>query len=440
MDLMVRVGRLSQRKGTVMSDDVLKDLYNACNPVVPATAEYYMDCSAVRGSNALTRQFQGELSKTTEPLFFLFSGHIGSGKSSELEHLRHTLEQPSASTSFKRYFPILLDAGEYLDEYDVTPTDILLAIVAEVSAALKEKEGIELKDSYFIRRFNEIKEFFLSDAEIKAEAELTLWGVKVGVQRLKKDPDARRKVRERLIPKMTSILTEISTVFEEARLKLAQKTNAQGVQRYADIVLIMDNLEKIQRIDGRNEGEESQRELFIERAPQLMGLGAHIVYTIPLRLVRSHGPQLERIYGTSPFVLPMIKVKERDGQTPYEAGRQSLRDLLQKRARDVPLDRIFAPDALDWLITYCGGHVRDLMGFVRRACNEVNGLPIDLRAAKRALKPTVALYSTSIPASYWPKLARLERSPDLRWTPLSRPKNGDPSLLSHQTLVALIPR
>jgi hypothetical protein len=73
---------------------------------------------------------------------------------------------------------------------------------------------------------------------------------------------------------MTSILTEISTVFEEARLKLAQKTNEQGVQRYADIVLIMDNLEKIQRIDGRNEGEESQRELFIERAPQLMGLGA----------------------------------------------------------------------------------------------------------------------------------------------------------------------
>ena len=75
--------------------DVLKDLYNACNPVVPATAEYYMDCSAVRGSNPLTRQFQGELSKTNDPLFFLFSGHIGSGKSSELEHLRHTLAHPS---------------------------------------------------------------------------------------------------------------------------------------------------------------------------------------------------------------------------------------------------------------------------------------------------------------------------------------------------------
>src|SRR4051812_35927650 len=27
----------------------------------------------------------------------------------------------------------------------------------------------------------------------------------------------------------------------------------------------------------------------------------------------------------------------------------------------------------------------------------------------------------------------------LRWTPLSRPKNGDPSLHSHQALVALIP-
>jgi hypothetical protein len=82
----------------------------------------------------------------------------------------------------------------------------------------------------------------------------------------------------------------------------------------------------------------------------------------------------------------MIKVKERDGHAPTRRGRQALRDLLQKRAGDTPLDQIFKPDALDWLLTYCGGHVRDLMGFVRRACNEVNGLPIDLKAAKRALK------------------------------------------------------
>jgi hypothetical protein len=29
---------------------------------------------------------------------------------------------------------------------------------------------------------------------------------------------------------------------------------------------------------------------------------------------------------------------------------------------------------------------------------------------------------------------------EVKWTPLSRPKNGDPSLHSHQALVALIPR
>lgn len=134
--------------------DVREDLYNACDPLAPATAEYYVDCSAVRGSNAFSKQVIRELALSRTPLQFLFSGHIGSGKSSELEHLRHTLEQPPATG--KRFFPVLLDAGEYLNDYDVAPSDILLSIVAEVAATLKRQLNIELKDNYFGRRLDEI--------------------------------------------------------------------------------------------------------------------------------------------------------------------------------------------------------------------------------------------------------------------------------------------
>src|SRR5262245_30835985 len=90
----------------------------------------------------------------TEPLHFLFTGHIGSGKSSELEHLRQVLLQPSKT--HERCYPILLDAGEYLDAYDVTSTDILLSIVAEVASSLREHLGIELSDNYFVKRVKEI--------------------------------------------------------------------------------------------------------------------------------------------------------------------------------------------------------------------------------------------------------------------------------------------
>lgn len=389
--------------------DLRRKLYNACNPLAPATAEYYVDCSAVRGSNAFADKVQDDLELSESSLRFLFSGHVGSGKSSELEHLSLALEQ--SGSAGRRFFPILVDAGEYLNDYDVAPSDILLAIVAEVAGALKEKAGIELKDSYFVNRFNEIKKYLLSDVEIN-EGEIPLWLAKVKIQRLKQAPDAREKVREQLRPQMPSILSEINTVFDEARLKLRQHKPAGGARPYTDIVLILDNLEKIQHVANRQEGEDSHRYLFIECAPQLIGLDAHVIYTVPLRLVHSHGADLRAVYGVDPFVLPMIKVEARGTHDPYERGRDCLGQILRKRAGDVPLDQAFTPDALDCLLSYSGGHVRDLMSFVRQACTEVKVFPIDLPAARRALGGTYNIFSVSTPATYWPMLARLERSPD----------------------------
>jgi hypothetical protein len=389
--------------------DLRKKLFNACDPLAPATPEYYVDCSQVRGCNAFSRQVQNELELATSPLRFLFSGHIGSGKSSELQDLRHSLEQ--STTDGKRYFPILLDAGEYLNDYDVTPSDIFLSIVVEVAATLKEKVEVELKDSYFENRINEFWKFLTREVDVE-EVEVPLWEAKTKVKLLRQAPSAREEVRKKLVPQMPTILTEINTLFDEARLKLRKLKLQAGSSPFSDIVLILDNLEKIERIGNRKEGEESQRHLFIECAPQLTGLNAHVIYTVPLRLVRSHGPELKEVYGVDPFVLPMIKVEERGTHKPHHQGRACLKQILQKRAGATSLDDVFTHAALDWLLTYCGGHVRDLMHFVRQACTEVKGLPIDIKAAHRSLRGTIAVYSTAIPAAHWPKLARLERSTD----------------------------
>jgi len=78
----------------------------------------------------------------------------------------------------------------------------------------------------------------------------------------------------------------------------------------------------------------------------------------------------------------------------------------------VPLTDVFADDALDFLLTYSGGHVRNLMAFVQNACAYADGLPIPLEAAHRAIRQTVRMYSTSIPESHWEKLAVLDQSTD----------------------------
>lgn len=304
------------------------------------------------------------------------------------------------------YFPILLNVSDYLDDYDTTPTDILLAIVAELAETLREKAGVELTDNYFINRLNEIKGFFMSEVEIN-EGELTLGFAKAKIQRLKKDPTALQKVRALLEPKMSTMLEEINTVFDEARLAIKKHQ-----QPCVDIVIILDNLEKIRRIAEKEEGLESQRELFLERYTQLTGMNAHFIYTIPLRLVRSHdSPQLEQRYGPM-FVLPMIKVVERGTRQPYQPGIEALRSLLQKRLGDVALENAFAPDALDFLLNYSGGHVRNLMTFAQNACAYADSIPIPLQAAQRAVQQTVRIYSTGIPEHHWEKLASLDLSSD----------------------------
>ncbi len=390
--------------------DILTYLYNACDPFDPASAAFYVDCSQARGDNALTERVQENLRLSQKPMKFLVSGHIGCGKSSELLCLKRALENPQPKVGHKRYFTIVLDAEEYLDDFDVEPTDILLAIVAELGTSLR-KVGIELKDSYFQKRIDEVERLLLRDVEME-EGEIELGKAKFKIALLKKDPEARQKVREYLLPRMTTMLEEINLVFTRARLKVQEIKVSNGEQPFDDIVLILDSLEKIQRVGDFGEGAASHRELFIERAPQLIGLGTHVIYTIPLSLARSESQQLKQRYGSDPMVLPMVKIFRRGTHESYPLGLQFLRELLEHRLNGAKLEEVFEADALEFLLKNSGGHVRNLMLFVREACTFTEQIPIRLRAAHQAISQTVSGYAVGIPETNWEKLVLLEKSDD----------------------------
>src|SRR4051812_29337424 len=96
----------------------LAHIYNNCDPGIPATAEYYHNCADARGGSALVHEFKRHLALAKDYIYFLFSGHIGCGKSSELAQLKRALT--SARPPYKCYFPVLINASDYLDDYDAT--------------------------------------------------------------------------------------------------------------------------------------------------------------------------------------------------------------------------------------------------------------------------------------------------------------------------------
>jgi len=142
-------------------------------------------------------------------------------------------------------------------------------------------------------------------------------------------------------------------------------------------------------------------------------LQAHVIYTVPLRLVRSiYGPQLKAHYGRV-FVLPMVKVVTRGSREKYVNGWKCIEALLSKRiGQEHQLIEIIANDASEFLIRYSGGHIRNLMTLMQDACSYTEALPISLAVAHKAIGQFVSIYSTGIEESHWGKLVALEHSPD----------------------------
>lgn len=386
----------------------LKYLYNAFDPLKPAEPDQYVDSDLARGSRDLTKQFSAELARIEDGfLCFVFSGHVGCGKSSELRHLADRLREGTGSALDAAYLPIVLNAEDFIDANDVSTTDILLAIVAHAGHRLSE-EGIDLADSFLTGRMKEVRDVLFGNVEL---TELSLFEKSAKIQVLKSDPNTRDKVRKALEDFTTPLREEIAILFEDARTKLRKRKESKGKPKYKDIVLILDNLEKIQHIEGYDHGYKSQRELFIERASQLTGLGVHVVYTVPLTLAIRDGPELAQRYGSEPFVLPMVKVAERNHDV-YQAGYKTLRELVEKRiGSGRKLDDVFDADALDFLIQYSGGNARQLVRYIRETtlCDK---LPIDIKEAHTAIRETINSYGNMPSTRFWGKLAALECSPD----------------------------
>jgi hypothetical protein len=378
-------------------DERLSLIYNACDPLAPATKEYYLDCTNARGGGHFTQSCLSKLAKSRQYERFLFTGHWGCGKSSELKHLHDSLQST-------KLFPVFFDADEYLDRYDIEPVDILLALITQVADTLRERLKIELRDSNFHRWIAEFRSLLQSDLSVK-QAELGPDFAKVTIQALRKTPKVRKAVREKLAPQMSSLIQEANIVLGEARERL----RGRG---FEDVVLIVDGLEKAQRVSNLAESEAYLLRLYLEGAPLFTELTAHVVLTVPLALARATGPQLGQAYGVQPYVLPMIKVHQRDRTVRYEPGLACLRGILERRLAGIPIGEAFEPEALDWMLSYSGGHVRQLMQFVREAAAEVDSLPITLAAAKRALAPAVQSFSSAV--KHWERLARLDLDPERR--------------------------
>ncbi len=349
----------------------LQRFYRACNPARTLDMEkaedrkYYIDFSSVRGGKIIERLRRTIAHLAPDsPTCQLFTGHIGCGKSTELLRLRDELEQQG-------FHVVYFESTQALDTEDLDITDILLAIVQQVTKSL-EDIGIRIKPNYFTNLFGELKEIVQTPIDI-SELSLSVGIAKITAQ-AKDSPRVRSRLRQYLEPRTNGILESIN---QEVLGRGTEKLRQLGKK---GLVVIVDNLDRVgNRIMPT--GKSQPEYLFVDRGEQLRKLHCHVVYTIPLALIFSNESQtlMNRLGGgLAPKLLPMVPVQRRDGSEDEE-GIKLLREMVLARAfPDVPSDqrlglvtKIFdSPDTLDRLCRISGGHVRNLLGLLYSCLQE----------------------------------------------------------------------
>lgn len=352
----------------------LRKFFQATNPSRtlsvenPEDRKYYIDFSPVRGKNIVEKLRDDiVIFSPDQPTCSLFTGHIGCGKSTELLRLKDELQQHG-------FHVVYFESDQDLEMGDVDVSDILLTIAHRVSQSLDDT-NINSRTGWCQTLLKELKEF-LETTQVTAVACPIIGEIAL---QARSSPRLRQRLRGYLEPRTNEIIRSINEELLEPATEKLQYLGKQG------LVVIIDNLDRVD-FSPRPTGRSQPEYLFIDRATQLRSLHCHVIYTIPLALLRFSNDfnVVSKRFMTDPQVLPMVPVQLRDGQE-HKVGMQLLRDMvlarafpnLDKEQRFNQLAEVFdGPETLDRLCQASGGHVRNLLRLLNNWIKRERQLPL----------------------------------------------------------------
>ena len=403
-----------------MSQELLTQIYNTFKPSepLPASDPAYVDCQAVRGDGDILLDI-GQMINFSDkkPTCQLYTGHRGVGKSTELLRLQEDLRS-------KGYFVVYFAADkEDIEPEDTEYTDILLACTRHILEDLKDCGNPEPIWRWLQGRIKAFKDI-IPELEVtggSVELQVPQFGLIPQFAKITSSvravPSIRQKVRQDLDAHTPSLIEALNEFIDDAKQKLPEPCE--------DIVVIVDNLDRITYISRGENQSSNYDQIFIERGEQLKALNCHIVYTIPIAMVYStKSTMLEDSYD-KPQVLPMIMVRDRKGIV-NEAGLAKMKEIICKRIIKISLKehpnigkkiaaaldtKLFEnTETLDQICLMSGGHTRNLMQYIQTATKRIRQLPISGQNVKRALSEARDTYRNTIQPNQWDVLVQVAKT------------------------------
>ena len=336
--------------------ETLRDAYQAADPrPLPSGDPYFVDLTSARDSRAtddlklmITNCAEGHFSAT------VFSGHRGSGKSTELRRLQHEL--------LASHYTLYLDVNDFLDAADLDYTDLFLLVSRALLDQLRA-DGIsvdpgllKLVEDWFVSVTKETEETVKLSAgvavEAKAGAELPFIARLLAKLTADVKAGSSRKVGTRV-----ELDRYFSGLLSNTNLLLISASEALvKAKRPSQILVLVDNLDRVPPKKGDN--------LFFAHGSQLQDLNCHVVYTISIDTFYSHWG-IGNVFPNHE-ILPNVKLRtNRSDPSQRKEAFNALHQVIEKRINVAKL--LTDPKLTDQLIAQSGGSARQLIRLLREA-------------------------------------------------------------------------
>ena len=334
----------------------------------PADKALYVD--GMHSSNGISPvdELRASIEMTDRPGTWLFTGHRGVGKSTELRRMAADLRQ-------QNHLVIVADMGDYLNLAEpVTTESLLLTLVAALAdGADRFLGGNPLEASYARRLWD-----FLNTTEVKLEevsAELPLGEGGLGFKvQLKDNPVFRRRVVEAVRQSLGTFSTQVRAFCRQVAEDLRKQCGAQ-----ARVILILDSLERL-RVTGADAQVcyDAIASTFDVNGQYLKLEHIDVVYSVPPYLPFL-SPRIGSYFGVEVCTLPHVKVFQTPpseapseaSETPAAAFPAGVALMVDAVTRRFPAVEKLIPRALlERLALASSGSVRDYFRLIRSVCTK----------------------------------------------------------------------
>jgi hypothetical protein len=322
---------------------------------------------------------------------YLFTGQVGSGKSTELLRLKNELQSPQCKVFY-------CDMEDWLNlNAPIDLASMLLALIAswvEAVGSIQGKRTPVERLTDFLKRTNiSLAGISLTGGmgEVKAQLQLAL----------KTDEGFRAKLEATLKSNVGSFVNQAHG--------FVQALVADICSQDEKCVLIADSLEKIRGYgDDASKVYESVQSLFLSEGRALRLPGVHVVYSVsPFLLVQN--PQLPSILGQGVVVnMPSVHIFKKRSNDLDDAGVAQMKNLVSRRY--AKWQEFMTIEVLEALIRDCGGDLRDFLRAIKvvlleKEANPNAGVEELLEVARGQISPPKLVPNTHLA---W--MARLEAS------------------------------